>query len=66
MQKIIINIYEKINLTFPSEIEYGWNFWLKVSFIDCEYATIFFLEILPCAHHVILNEFLFLSKTQKI
>ena len=37
--------------------------WLKVSIVICRYATRFFLEIPPCAHHVIfITEFVLLIK----
>ena len=49
--------------TYPVKMEYGWNLWLKVSFIICRYATRIFLEIPPCAHHIIVTtEFVLLIK----
>ena len=47
---------------YVSKIEYGWNLWLKVSFIMCTYITNFFIEIPPCAKKVIFStEFVLLD-----
>ena len=51
------------NRQLPRQNGIWMKLWLKVSIIICRYATRFFLEIPPCAHHVIfINEFVLLIK----
>ena len=48
-------------VTYPVKMEYGWNLWLKVSYILCRYATRFFLKITLCV--IFITEFILLIKT---
>ena len=47
---------------YELEMEYGWNFWLKISFSIIRNPTNFFFEIPPCAKKVIfITPFVFLD-----
>ena len=51
-------------LVYPFKMEYGWNLWLKVSFIVGTFITKPFIKIPPWANKVIcINEFVILCKS---